>query len=253
MNDVTGMPQSAVVLGGTSDIARAVLHDLAGRRLSSVLLAARDETALARAAAELSSLGVASVETAHFDVRETDDHRGFADEARRRLGTIDLLLVATGTLGAAELGSLGAEEVASSIATNFTGPAAAIIEFARVMRDQGYGRIVVLSSVAGVRVRRANFVYGGAKAGLDGFCQGLADALHGTGVGVTVVRPGFVHTKMTEGLAPAPFATTPEQVAAAVVRGIEQGSPVVWVPSVLRPVFAALRILPRRLWRLLPR
>ena len=105
----------------------------------------------------------------------------------------------------------------------------------RRMRAQGYGRIVVLSSVAGERPRRANFVYGSTKSGLDAFAQGLGDSLVGTGVGVTVVRPGFVVGRMTEGMDPAPFSTTPEAVADAVVRGIESGA-----ERRLRPAGAAL-------------
>lgn len=252
MNDVTGMPQTAVVLGGTSDLARAVLAKLAPRRLNKVLLAGRNEQALANVASELADLGIEDVQSVRFDLREVEGHETFASQAIERLGTIDLLLVAGGSLGTADLTILGAENVAEIIDTNFAGPAAAIIAFAREMRKQGSGRIVVFSSAAGARVRKANFVYGGAKAGLDGFCQGLNDALAGTGVEVMIVRPGFVRTKMTAGKAPAPFATGADEVATAVVRGLEQGAAVVWVPSALAAIFVVLRLLPQRIWRLLP-
>ena len=141
---------------------------------------------------------------------------------------------------------------AELITTNFTGLAAALLAAARCLRSQGYGRIVVLSSVAGVRVRKANFVYGSTKSGLDAFAQGLGDSLVGSGVGVTVVRPGFVVGRMTEGMEPAPFATTPAAVAEAVVHGIETGAEVVYAPPVLRWVFAVMRQLPRALWRRMP-
>jgi decaprenylphospho-beta-D-erythro-pentofuranosid-2-ulose 2-reductase len=114
---------------------------------------------------------------------------------------------------------------------------------------QGHGTIVVLSSVAGERVRASNFVYGASKAGLDGFAQGLGDSLRGTGVEVLVVRPGFVHTRMTAGLDAAPLATTPEAVAKAVVEGLARGSHTVWVPAALRFVMIALRHLPRPIFR----
>ena len=94
---------------------------------------------------------------------------------------------------------------------------------------------MVFSSVAGVRVRRANYVYGSAKAGLDGFASGLADALHGTGVRLLIVRPGFVIGRMTEGMTPAPLSSTPEQVAAATARALAKGRRTVWVPWALRP------------------
>jgi NAD(P)-dependent dehydrogenase (short-subunit alcohol dehydrogenase family) len=104
-----------------------------------------------------------------------------------------------------------------------------------------------------VRVRRANYVYGSAKAGLDGFTSGLADAMHGSGARVLLVRPGFVIGRMTEGMTPAPFSSTPDQVADATVRALQSGRGEVWVPDVLRPVFAVLRHAPRALWRRLPR
>jgi decaprenylphospho-beta-D-erythro-pentofuranosid-2-ulose 2-reductase len=112
--------------------------------------------------------------------------------------------------------------------------------------------MVVLSSVAGYRVRRANFVYGSAKAGLDAFALGLGEALRGTGVSAHLVRPGFVHTKMTEGRPPAPFAVGPDRVATDIVRGLERGQAVIWSPPLLGWVFPALRLLPQSAWRRLP-
>ena len=120
------------------------------------------------------------------------------------------------------------------------------------MRVQGHGRLVVLSSVAGEPARKANFIYGSTKSGLDAFAQGLGDSLVGSGVSVTIVRPGFVVGRMTAGMDPAPFATTPEAVAAAVIRGIESGAEVVYAPPVLRWVFAVMRQLPRAVWRRMP-
>ena len=252
MIDATGMPQSAVVIGGTSDIARETLRLLAARRLRSVILAARDVRALREVADELTALGVGSAHVARLDVTEVGELEAFASDAAARLGEIDLVLVAAGDLGTAVLDDLDAPTVAASVMTNFAGPAAATMSFAAVMRAQGAGRIVVLSSVAGVRVRKANFVYGSGKAGLDGFALGLSDALEGSGVEVTVVRPGFVHTKMTEGLKPPPLAIDAAAVAQAIVRGLETGAAVVWAPALLRPIFALFRLLPRTLWRRVP-
>jgi decaprenylphospho-beta-D-erythro-pentofuranosid-2-ulose 2-reductase len=101
-------------------------------------------------------------------------------------------------------------------------------------------------------VRAANFVYGATKAGLDGFAQGLGDALAPSGARVLVVRPGFVHTRMTAGMRPAPFATTPDAVARDVVAGLRAGRSVVWSPGILRWVFVVLRHLPRAVFRRLP-
>jgi NAD(P)-dependent dehydrogenase (short-subunit alcohol dehydrogenase family) len=121
------------------------------------------------------------------------------------------------------------------------------------LREQGSGRLVVFSSVAGARVRRANYVYGSAKAGLDGFASGLADALHGTGVRLLLIRPGFVIGRMTEGMSPAPMSSTPGQVADAVVRALSSRTDVVWVPGRLRLLVALMRVLPRPIWRRMPR
>ncbi|MGD0985180.1 MAG: SDR family NAD(P)-dependent oxidoreductase [Acidimicrobiales bacterium] len=252
MNDVTAMPKTAVVLGAGSDLSRAILRALAGRRLVSVLLAGRSARTLEGAVAELRDLSVPKVEVEQLDVTEIAALESFADSAARRIGDIDLVLIAAGELDMADLTTLDAPRVASLATTNFTGPAAAMTAFARVLRVQGHGRLVVLSSVAGYRVRAANFVYGAAKAGLDGFALGLGDALAGSGVTVMVVRPGFVRTKMTAGRKPTPLAVDATDVADAVVRGLETGAEVVWVPSVLRYVFGIFRLLPRPLWRRVP-
>jgi decaprenylphospho-beta-D-erythro-pentofuranosid-2-ulose 2-reductase len=135
------------------------------------------------------------------------------------------------------------------IDVNFRAAVSLGIPIAQKLRAQGHGTIVVLSSVAGERARRANFVYGASKAGLDAFYQGLADSLVGSGVQVVVVRPGFVHTRMTAGRPAAPFSTTPDKVADDIVRGVARGSVTVWSPGILRPVMSAVRHLPRPIFR----
>lgn len=251
MNDATGMPQTAVVVGGTSEIARAVVRGLVPRRLTRVVLAGRDTESLNSAAKELVALG-ADAMVATLDVTDVEGHTAFAEEAADRLGEIDLVLVAAGVLGDQETDAADPVAAHRVLETNCSGPAGVLTAFANVLRRQGQGRIVVLSSVAGVRVRPANYVYGASKAGLDGFALGMAGALAGSGVSVMVVRPGWVATRMTAGRAPAPFATTADAVAADVIRGLERGSEVVWSPPVLRAVFAGMRVLPEALWRRLP-
>ena len=136
--------------------------------------------------------------------------------------------------------------------SNVTWPAAALTAVVASLQRQGHGRIVVLSSVAGYRVRRSNFIYGAAKAGLDGFALGLSEAVRGTGITVHVVRPGFVHTKMTAGRPAAPFAVGSQRVASDVVHGLERGDTVIWSPGALKYVFSLLRLVPQALWRRLP-
>lgn len=243
------MPETAVVIGGSSDIAAAVLKLLAPRRLRSVVLAGRSLENLVQVGNDLRGIGLQSVHCRHLDVAVTASLAPFKAEVVEILGQVDLVLVAAGQLGTSALEDLGAEDVSSLVATNFAGPAALVTEFAKYMVHQGYGRVVVLSSVAGVRTRKANFVYGSTKAGLDGFATGLSDALAGTGVTVNVVRPGFVSTKMTAGMKPALFPVDAEAVARAIVRGLETGQQVTWVPPKLRYLFAVLRLLPSPLWR----
>ena len=239
--------RTALVLGGTSDIAAAVLRHLAGAGLEQVVLAVRDPDA---AQVDL-PLPVEAVRTVRWDATDTASHAGTIDAARSQLGHLDLVLCAVGMLGHHAGRSMGPEQVEEMVATNFAGPAAALAVAADRLYAQGSGTIVVLSSVAGVRPRRSNYVYGSSKAGLDSFARGLTDALAGSGVDVLVVRPGFVRSRMTEGLTPAPFASTPDEVGRAVERRLGGGrrGGVLWVPPLLGPLFAVLANLPAALWR----
>ena len=162
------------------------------------------------------------------------------------------MLIAFGVLGdqaRAEHDPAAALEI---VQTNFTGTVSVTIPLVERLRAQGHGTLVLLSSVAGERVRRANFVYGSSKAGIDGYFQGLAASLASSGIHVMIVRPGFVHTKMTAGLKAAPLSVTADAVADAVVRGIARGSDVVWVPPAMRSVMFVLRHLPVAVFRRLP-
>lgn len=249
MIDVTGMPQTALVVGGGSDIARETLRLLAARRLCRVVLAGPRQATMAATAAELKDMGVELVETRLLDVTCLGALAPFVSEVKGILGEVDLVLMASGQLGTSKLAELGPEGTAATVAVNYSGPVALMGLLANLMAEQGAGRMVVISSVAGARARKDNFVYGSAKAGLDCFSLGLADALAGTGVTVTVVRPGFVRTKMTAGMKPALFALSATATARLIVRGVEKGRPVVWAPPVLGPVFGLLRLLPGPAWR----
>jgi decaprenylphospho-beta-D-erythro-pentofuranosid-2-ulose 2-reductase len=252
MNDAFGHPQSVVVLGGTSEIAREVVTLLAADRCRSVVLAGRDPVALENAATELRR-SVARVEVVTFDAATTEN----VDKTVRQCMEaaeegVDLVIVAVGELGLQEADEADLDRITQMVTVNFTWPAAALSAVAAHLTRQGHGRIVVLSSVAGYRVRRSNYIYGSAKAGLDGFALGLGEALRRTGVTVHVVRPGFVRTKMTTGRVPAPFAVGPDQVASDIKRGLDQRQVVIWSPGVLRWMFSTLRLLPQAMWRRLP-
>lgn len=193
----------------------------------------------------------ADVRTVPFDALDTESHEERLGKIFTE-GDIDMVLLAFGVLGDQardESDPVAAVRVAQ---TNYTGAVSAGLVCAGALQAQGHGSLVVLSSVAGERARRADFIYGSSKAGLDVFAQGLGDALYGTGVHVMVVRPGFVRSKMTAGRAEAPLATTPEAVASAIELGLRRRSETVWVPGALRMVMTAVRHTPRALFRLLP-
>ncbi|MGW6025929.1 decaprenylphospho-beta-D-erythro-pentofuranosid-2-ulose 2-reductase [Streptomyces sp. NPDC055099] len=250
MKDAFGTPQSLLVLGGTSEIGLATARRLVARRTRTVWLAGRPSPGLEKAAAGLRDMG-ADVRTVAFDALDSESHEATLGKIFAE-GDIDMVLLAFGILGDQardEDEPLSAVRVAQ---TNYTGAVSAGLVCARSLQAQGHGSLVVLSSVAGERARRSNFIYGSSKAGLDAFAQGLGDALHGTGVHVMVVRPGFVRSKMTAGLEEAPMATTPEAVAEAIETGLRRRSETVWVPGVLRVVMSALRHVPRTVFRRLP-
>ncbi|MFF8941021.1 decaprenylphospho-beta-D-erythro-pentofuranosid-2-ulose 2-reductase [Streptomyces sp. NPDC014864] len=249
MMDASRLPRSLLVLGGTSEIALAVARRLIVRRTRTVWLAGRPSPALEEAAAHLRTLG-ADVRTVAFDALDPQSHETVLGKVFAE-GAVDMVLLAFGLLGDQaydEREPLSAVRVAQ---TNYTGAVSASLVSAQGLQNQGRGSLVVLSSVAGERARRADFIFGSSKAGLDAFAQGLGDALHGTGARVMVVRPGFVRTSRTPG-GPAAFTTTPEEVATAVELGLRRGSETVWVPGTLRLTMTALRHLPRAVFRRLP-
>jgi decaprenylphospho-beta-D-erythro-pentofuranosid-2-ulose 2-reductase len=239
-----------IVLGGTSEIACAIVDQLAREGTCEVVLVGRDEGALRDRAERLERAGAVSARPlAGLDAEDPSSHRGLIEQALSLLGGADLVILAVGLLG--ERGGLP-EDVARALdvlRVNALGCASLAMEAARALREQGGGTLVVLSSFAAERPRRANAVYSASKAALDGLGQALADALGPSGVRIMVVRPGFVRTRMTAGLPEPPLACSPEVVARATVRGLERGAQTVWAPATLRWVGIALRLLPRRLFR----
>lgn len=240
-----------VVFGGRSEIGVEVARRLAPG--ATVVLAARRPEDLDAQTALLREAGAAAVHSVGFDADDLESHRGVVDGIVAEHGPIGTAVLAFGILGDQARAERDAGHAAAIAHTDYVAQVSLLTVLADTMRSAGRGLIVVFSSVAGVRVRRANYVYGSAKAGLDGFCSGLSDALHGSGVRLLLVRPGFVVGRMTQGMEPAPFSSTPEQVAEATVRALDRGRRTVWVPWILKPVFTGMRMLPQWMWRRLPR
>ena len=249
MKDTKAGP--VVIFGGRSEIGLQVATRLAPG--ATVLLAARRSDNLDDEVAAVRAAGAAAVHVREFDADDLASHPPLVESIVAEFGPIGTAVLAFGILGDQARAEKDPAHAAAIIHTDFVAQVSLLTVLADTMRSAGSGAIVAFSSVAGVRVRRANYVYGSAKAGLDGFCSGLANALHGTGVHLLIVRPGFVIGRMTEGMAPAVFPSTPAQVATATVRALARGRRTVWVPPILRPFFAGLKLLPQFVWRRMPR
>lgn len=249
MRDALGEVQSVLVLGGGSDIGRAVCRRLIQGRCNTVILAGRPEDGMDQVARDLRDAGANRVEIRHWEATDVASHPKVIGEIFDEFGDIDFVYAPAGILGSQEAFDADPTFAATAVQINFAGLVSSCLVVAQRMEQQGHGVIAVMSSVAGLRARKDNYVYGSTKAGLDAFAQGLGDSLVGTGVRVMVVRPGFVHTKMTEGMSAAPFSTTPEKVADLIVDGLAKGSEVVWAPPILKFPFFVFRLLPRAIWR----
>ncbi|OAP21911.1 Acetoacetyl-CoA reductase [Amycolatopsis sp. M39] len=242
-----------LVLGGRSEIGTAVAVRLARGGAKRFVLAARPGADLSEQTAALREAGAETVATEDFDADDLSAHRPLLDRVLEEHGPLETVVLAFGILGDQARAEADAAHATAIVHTDYVAQVSVLTHAAELLRAQGSGNLVVFSSVAGIRVRRANYVYGSAKAGLDGFASGLSDALHGTGVHLLLVRPGFVIGRMTEGMSPAPFSSTADQVAGAAVAALRRRREVVWVPGVLRLVFAATRFVPRAVWRRMPR
>ena len=250
MENNFGQPQSLIVLGGSSDIARALTKRLCAARAHTVVLCGRNQSLLDESAEEAKDYGASTVDTVLFDAEEVSDAAWVVSEAFEKAGgEVDLVVVAVGLLGDQFAQENDAAAAASVALVNFAWPVAALAEVRRRLVAQGRGRILVMSSVASIRVRRNAYLYGGAKAGLDRLCDGLADSLEGTGVRLQLLRPGVVRTRMTTDQAPVPFTTGPDEVAGYVMKGLETNDRVIWSPPIMRYAFAMLRHLPKPIWR----
>lgn len=247
------MSGTVLVLGGRSEIGLAVAQRLVARGADTVVLAARRSGDLLDEESTLRKAGATTVRSVEFDADDVDAHQGVLDDVVARHGALDVVVTSFGILGDQERAERDAAHALAVLHTDYVAHVGVLTRVANLLRAQGHGQLVVFSSVAGVRVRRANYVYGSAKAGLDGFASGLADALAGSGVHLLVVRPGFVVGRMTGDMKPAPFSSTPDQVADATIAGLRSRRTVVWVPTILRLVFAVLRLAPRPVWRRMPR
>jgi decaprenylphospho-beta-D-erythro-pentofuranosid-2-ulose 2-reductase len=252
MTDALGRARSLLVLGGASEIGLAIARRFVDRGTRTVVLAGRNLEAMSGPAEALRDAG-ADVATVVFDAEDIDAHEASIQDLFAEFDGFSVVVMAFAVLG--DQRRYEEEPVLAGHAgvVNYAGAVSAGLAVAQQLRAQGRGHLVVLSSVAGQRARRDNFVYGSAKAGLDAFATGLSEALRGSGARVLIVRPGFVRTKMTAHMPDGPFPVDADDVAAAIERALDRGATVVWVPGMLRWLFFVLRLLPQPLFRLLRR
>lgn len=252
MNDTADTNRRVVVIfGGRSEIGVEIAVRLAAGAV--VVLAARRAGELDEQVAAVRAAGAAEVHPLEFDADDVASHPRVVERIETAHGPIDTAVLAFGVLGDQERAETDPAHAVAVVHTDYVAQVGLLTVLAERMRTRDRGRLVVFSSIAGARARRANYVYGSAKAGLDAFASGLTDALHGTGVQLLIVRPGFVIGRMTQGMDPAPFSSTPAQVAEATTRALARGKRAVWVPWVIRPMINTARFVPRPIWRRMPR
>jgi decaprenylphospho-beta-D-erythro-pentofuranosid-2-ulose 2-reductase len=250
--NATGNPQRIVLFGGTSEIGLAIVAQYLAQAPAHVVLAIRPDSPRRRAARDqVEAWGATSVRLVDFDAAAVADHPAVVERVWAD-GDVDLAVLAFGQLGEAERLWHDQPRLVDFMNVNLTGAVSLGALLSQRLAGQGQGQIIVLSSVAGEVVRRSNFVYGSAKAGLDAFFRQLGEALRGSGVHVLVARPGMVRSKMTAGLKAAPLTLDPDQAAAQIVAAAQRGQTLVWVPGAFRWVMLALKHLPAPLFRRLP-
>ncbi|WP_323037020.1 SDR family oxidoreductase [Pararhodobacter sp.] len=240
------MSKSILILGAGSDIARACAHRYAAEGYA-VRLAARNVTALEADATDMHLRHRVAATTHAFDALDTGGFAGFIDGLPE---LPDVVLSAVGFMGD-QLDSQSDLEAATIVLrSNFEGPALFLGLMAERFEARGSGVLIGISSVAGDRGRASNYVYGAAKAGFTAFLSGLRNRFSRTEVKVITVKPGFVATKMTEGMDLNPRLTaTPEAVAEAIRRAQSKGRDVIYVKSIWWLVMAIIRMLPEMIFK----
>ena len=251
MLNAVGQAQHILLLGGTSEIGLGIVEEFLERGPAKVTLAARaDSPRIAEARATIESRG-GDVEVLDFDATDFEGHGDVVKRAFER-GDVDVAIIAFGTLGdQEELWQDQAKAVASA-QTNFTAPVSLGVLLGQKFKEQGHGTIVAISSVAGMRVRRSNFVYGASKAGVDGFFINLGEALRGSGANVLVVRPGQVRTKMSADAGEAPLTVNVSDVAKATVKAVLDSKQSIFVHPLFEYVSLGFKFIPQAIFRKLP-
>lgn len=250
--DAVGNPQTILLLGGTSEIGLAICERYLQNAHARIVLAAMpSDPGRDAAVAQMQAAGARSVELIDFEATDPDTHPKMIEAAFAN-GDVDVAIVAFGILGDAEELWQNQHKAVLAAEINYTAAVSVGVLLGEKMRAQGFGQIIAMSSAAGERVRRSNFVYGSTKAGLDGFYLGLSEALREYAVRVLVIRPGQVRTRMSAHVKEAPLTVDKEYVANLAVTAAAKGKELVWAPAAFRYVMMVLRHVPRPIFRKLP-
>lgn len=253
MKNGVGVPQTIVLFGGTSEIGQAIVEKILQPGVARVVLVSRHlEAAEQSSAVWANKHPDVDIHHVRFDAADASSMADVVRSIVDEVGDVDIAVIATGLLNEGRDYYAEPSGLVEMANVNFTGTMTLMYALASLMRAQGYGKMVLLSSVAGERVRRGNPAYGATKAGIDGFALALDHELEGTGASILVVRPGFVTTKMTAGMKKAPFSTDAHAVASITARAISGNKKVVWAPPLLKWMFFVLKNLPLMVWRKLP-
>lgn len=245
-------PQTAsrrvLALGATSAIAQAALRVLAEQR-ARFFLVGRNLEKLAAVRSDLLTRGAGAAITYPADLDDTAAHPALLAEAVGALGGIDIALLAHGVLGdqaEAEKDYAAAEAI---LHTNFLSSVSLITWLANYFEAERRGTLAVISSVAGDRGRKSNYVYGASKGGLNIFLDGVRNRIDRAGVQVLTIKPGFVATPMTAHVRRTALFAEPARVGRDIVRAIEKRKDVVYTPWFWGPIMLVVRSVPRRIFK----
>ncbi|HZQ43794.1 MAG TPA: SDR family oxidoreductase [Acidobacteriaceae bacterium] len=241
-------PKRILVLGATSGIAEACIRLWAGRG-DHLFLVARNAGRLAAVAADAGTRGAAFVETAVADLDRTEHHGDLLAHAINALGGLDVAYLALGVLGEQPKAERNFHDAAQIIHTNYMAPVSLLTWLASYCAQRHAGTIAVLSSVAGERGRKSNYVYGSSKAGLTAFVDGLRNRIDREGVRVITIKPGPVKTSMTQGMKGQERFADVDKVAVSIVKSIDRGNDIVYVPGQWRLIMAVIRAIPERVFK----
>ncbi len=238
------MSQKIVVLGATSKIAQEIAR-LAAAERKELLLVGRSPERLATLAGDLAARGAANVGCVSADLANIASHPALVDEVVAKMPNFDTILLAYGTLGEQARAEDSAEYALSELTTNFTSAVSLLTRLSGFLMQRRGGCIAVITSVAGDRARRSNYIYGTAKGALALFTQGLRAKLSSAGVRVLTIKPGPVNTPMTAHLPGRGKFADPEAVARTIYGEIEHGhGEILYVPGYWRWVMLGIRQIP---------